>query len=79
MIYDFLFLGIPIVSLLLFIVSLCLYLYAVIKNSKKPHTFTSEQMKKRMIFFVVTSIIMAILVAVVIGFIAILYTAALSM
>ena len=66
---------IPLAVLVLFAVSLILYLTAKHRNKRNPGTYTDRQMKARFIFTVVTGIIAAVMAASVIGIMVLLFTA----
>lgn len=75
MLYDILFFGIPAILLLLFGISLYRYTSAKKENREQPGTHSPEEMKKRKLLLIVLSVIAGVLVAVVIGFIALLFMA----
>ncbi len=72
----FLFFGIPILTVGFFIKSLYGYIKARKTNKEIPDTFPAEEMKKRLVRLVVSSIMMGVLVAAVIGVIWLMYMAA---
>ena len=75
MLYDILFFGIPAVLFVLFGVSLDRYKTAKEENKQNPGTYSPEEMKKRKMMLIIASVIAGILVAVVIGFIALMFMA----
>ena len=75
MLYDILFFGIPAVLFVLFGVSLYRYKTAKEENKQNPDTYSPEEMKKRKMMLIIASVIAGVLVAVVIGFIALLFMA----
>ena len=74
-IFIFLYFSIPAITLVLFVVSLYKYLSAKKANKKSPGTINDEALKRRKTMLIVTSIIFAALVAVIIGFISLLFLA----
>ena len=75
MLYDILFFGIPAVLFVLFGVSLYRYKTAKEENKQNPGTYSPEEMKKRKMMLIIALVIAGILVAVVIGFIALMFMA----
>ena len=69
------FFGIPVLTVGFFIRSLYAYIKARKINKEFPDTFPAEEMKKRIVRLVVSSIMMGVLVAAVIGFIWLMYMA----
>lgn len=69
----------PIASLVFFICSLAAFIIAKKKNKTEPDTYTPEQIKTRKILLIVSSVILGFIVAVIVGFIAILATAVIFM
>ncbi|MBR7161495.1 MAG: hypothetical protein IKD07_03680 [Clostridia bacterium] len=74
-IYYALFFAIPIGTLFFFGISLYRYLSARKANKKNPGTVSEEEIKKRKLLLIVACVIAGVLVAVVIGFIALLFMA----
>jgi hypothetical protein len=70
-----LYFSIPAITLVLFVVSLYKYLSAKKANKKSPGTINDEALKRRKTMLIVTSVIFAALVAVIIGFISLLFLA----
>lgn len=73
--YDLLFFGIPAILIVLFGISVYRYVSAVKQNKEVPGTFSPEEIKKRRIALIVFSVAAGILVAVVIGFVWLLFMA----
>lgn len=73
--YDILFFGIPVSMFLLFGISLYRYIRAKKENRVQPGTYSQEEMKKRKLMLIVSSVIAGVLLAVIIGFVALLYMA----
>ena len=73
--YDVIFFAVPAILLVFFAISLYRYISAKRENEETPDTFSAEEIKKRKIILIVASIIAATLVAIVIGFIAMLFMA----
>lgn len=73
--YDILFLVTPLVLIVFWGISLYRYLSAKKKNKQVPGTFLPEEIKNRKMIFIVLSVISAIFLAVVIGFIVLLFMA----
>ncbi|MBR4292475.1 MAG: hypothetical protein IKT54_02570 [Clostridia bacterium] len=69
----------PAAILLFFICSLVAYISAKKKNKASPGTYTPEQITTRKIFLIVSSIILGVIVAIVVGFMALLATAVIFM
>ena len=74
-IYSFLFFAIPVSMVAFFGISLYRFARAVSANKKNPETFSADEIKKRRLLFIVSAVIAAVLVAVVVGFIALLFMA----
>lgn len=72
---KYIFFGIPLAAILFFIISLFRYICAKIKNKKEPGSFGTEEMKKRKILLIVSSVIVGVLVAVVVAFVVMIYMA----
>ncbi len=66
------FFSIPALLLVLFLISLSSYISAKEQNKAAPGTFTDNEIKNRKIALIVLSVITAVPVAVVIGFIILL-------
>ena len=74
-IYDLIFFAVPAALLVFFGVSLYRYRTAVKQNKRTPDTFPPEEIKKRKTLLIISSVTAAVLVAVVVGFIAMLFMA----
>lgn len=72
---QFIFYGIPIAALWFFFSSLYRYLSAKRKNKTEPDSFSVEEMKKRKLLLIVSSVIAGVLVAVVVAFAILLFSA----
>ncbi len=57
------------------IFSLVFYLSAKIKSQKIPNAYTKQQVNNRLIFLIVTSVVLFLFAVVLVGFIALLYGA----
>ncbi|MBO5023469.1 MAG: hypothetical protein J6D11_04065 [Clostridia bacterium] len=78
MLYDFfeiLYFAIPLAFVIFFIVSLCLYVCAKIRNKKKAGTVEESRVKLYKMLLIISGIIVGVLAAVVISFIAIMFMA----
>ena len=75
LLYDILFFSIPIILIALFGISVYRYVSAKKQNKVAPGTFSDDEIKKRKIMLIVLSVITAVLVAIVIGFIVLLFMA----
>lgn len=75
LIFIFLYFSIPAITLVLWGVSLYKYLSAKKANKKAPGTISEDELKRRKTMLIVTSVIAAVLVAVIIGFIGLLFLA----
>ena len=76
--YDFfeiLYFAIPIAFVIFFIVSLCLFVCAIVKNKKKPGSVEESRVKLYKILLIISGIIVGVLAAVIISFIALLFLA----
>ena len=74
-IYSFLFFAIPVSMVAFFGISLYRFVRAVSANKKNLGAFSADEIKKRRLLFIVSAVIAAVLVAVVVGFIALLFMA----
>lgn len=75
LLYDILFFAIPIILIALFGISVYRYVSAKKQNKAAPGTFSDDEIKKRKIMLIVLSVITAVLAAIVIGFIVLLFMA----
>lgn len=73
--FFLIFYSIPLISLALFIVSLCRYISAKKRNKVAPGTFSDDVIKERKIMLIAMSVILGILVAVFVGFIFLVFSA----
>lgn len=73
--YDIFFFAIPIVLIALFMISADRYVSAKKQNKAAPGTFSDAEIKKRKIALIVLAVIAGVLAAIVIGFIALMFTA----
>ncbi len=74
-IYDILFFAIPIVLLTFWGISIYRFVSAKKKNARDPETFSSSEMKTRKIVLIIASVLAGVILAIVIGFIALLFMA----
>ena len=72
-VYSIILYSIPVIIVVLF--GICLYRYISAKNQNKnaPGTFPPEEILRRKIFLILASIALGIVVAVVLGFIVLMY------
>ena len=75
LLYDILFFSIPIILIALFGISVYRYVSAKKQNKVAPGTFSDDEIKKRKIMLIVLSVITAVLAAIGIGFIVLLFMA----
>lgn len=75
LLYGFLFFAIPISLLVLLGISIYRYVSAKNQNKLAPRTFSDEEIKKRKTMLIVLSVIIGVLVAIVVGFLALLFVA----
>ncbi|MBQ7011579.1 MAG: hypothetical protein IJN63_07720 [Clostridia bacterium] len=66
---------IPVCSVGFFVASLVRYISAIRANKKNKGTYTAEEIRDRRLLLIVSSVILGILVAVVVGFTALLFFA----
>ena len=66
---------IPLVAIIFFIVSICNYVAAKKKYKAEPNDLNAQKKGATKTVLIVSSIIMGVLLVVVIGFIALMYTA----
>lgn len=66
---------IPLVAIIFFIVSICNYVAAKKKYKAEPNDLNAQKKSAAKTVLIVSSIIMGVLLVVVIGFIALMYTA----
>ncbi len=70
---EILFYLIPIGSVAFFIVSLVAFCTSKNANKRSPGSYTEKQLKTRKILLIISSIIMGVMVAVVVGLMALLF------
>ena len=75
LLYDILFFAIPAILILFIGISFYRYRCAKKQNEEVPGTFAPEEIKRRKIMLIIASVAAGVLVAVVIGFIALLFMA----
>ena len=73
--FELLYYLIPIAALIFFLVSLIFFCSAKHKNKKCPGTYSSSQMKSRLVCLIVSSVIFGIIALVFIGFILLIMMA----
>ena len=78
-ILKYLFINAPLAVLIFFICSLVAYISAKKKNKAAPGTYTPEQITTRKILLIVSSVILGVIVAIIVGFMALLATAVIFM
>lgn len=72
---QFLFYGIPVFAVILFIVSLVRYRMAKKQNSQEPGTYSDKEMKQRKLLVTVSGVIAGTFVIIILSFIALLFLA----
>ena len=72
LLYDIFFFAIPLALIALFGISLYRYVSAKKQNKVAPGTFSDEEVKNRKVVLIVLSVVAGVLVAIVIGFIALM-------
>ncbi len=75
LVYDILFFAIPAALLAFWGISIYRYISAKKKNAQAPGSFPAQELKKRKIILAITSVIAGVFLAVVLGFIALLFMA----
>ena len=75
LLYDILFFVIPAILILFIGISFYRYRSAKKQNEEVPGTYSAEEIKRRKIMRIIASVAAGVLVAVVIGFIALLFMA----
>ena len=70
-----LFWGIPLAAVVLFAVSLIRYIDGRRQNKRQPDTVPPQQMRTRQLLLIISATVVGTMLAVVLGFIALLYTA----
>ena len=74
-IYDLIFFGIRVALVCFWAISLYRYLSAKKKNRAVPGSVSDSQLKTRKILLILSSVLAGVLVAIVLGFVLLLYTA----
>ena len=72
---QFLFYGIPVLAVVLFVVCLVRYRMAKKKNSQEPGTYSEKEMKQRKLLVAVLGVIAGTFVMIILSFIAMLFLA----
>ena len=71
--YGILF-GLPIAAEAFLVVSIIRFILAKVKNKRVPYTYTDNQIKTRLILLIVSAAIYLTLIAVIIGFVILLFS-----
>ncbi|MBQ9691995.1 MAG: hypothetical protein IJV70_02425 [Clostridia bacterium] len=74
-IMSFLYFSIPLLAFVFFGVSLYKYLKAKKANKRSPGTFPDQEIKNRKTVLIVASVIAGVLIAILLGFIGLLFLA----
>ena len=72
--YSILF-GLPIAAEAFLVVSIIRFILAKVKNKRVPNSYTDKQIKTRLILLIVSAAIYLTLIAVIIGFILLFFSA----
>lgn len=72
LIVTLIFVGIPLIAFIFFIVSLVRFCMAKHRTKMQPDSISTEEVKNRKTTLIVSSIILAVLLAVIIGFVVLL-------
>lgn len=72
-VYGILF-GLPTAAEAFLVVSIIRFILAKVKNKRVPNTYTDKQIKTRLILLIVSAAIYLTLIAVIIGFILLLFS-----
>lgn len=75
LIFNLLFSAIPVGVLVFFCISQFRYQSAKQQNKRAPDTYSPEDIRQRLILLIVSSVILGVMVAVIIGFIALMFMA----
>ena len=67
--------ALPVAAVVLFVVSLVRYIRARRANRRAPDTYDKGQMTSRLVWLIVTAVIMGIMVTVILGFMLLLFLA----
>ena len=73
-VYGILFV-LPIAAEAFLVVSIIRFILAKVKNKRVPNTYTDKQIKTRLILLIVSAAIFLTLIAVIIGFVLLLFSA----
>ena len=73
LLYEIFFFVIPVILIVFFGISLYRYVSAKNQNKVAPGTFSDDEVKKRKVILIVLSVISCVFVAIVIGFIALMF------
>lgn len=73
LIVTLIFVGIPLIAFIFFIVSLVRFCMARRRIKTEPESISAQDMKKCKTLLIVSSIILVVLLAVIIGFVALIY------
>ena len=71
-VFYVLFFALPFLTVGFFGISLFRYLCAKKANKKNPDTFSSDEIKKRKLLFIISTVVMGVFVTVVVGVIVLL-------
>ncbi len=69
------FIVLPAAALIFFIVSLCGYISACKANKRTPGSFSEMQIKDKKLALIISGVIIAVMLAVIIGFTVLIYLA----
>ena len=72
---QFLVYALPIAAVVLFVISLVRYVCARRANRRAPETYNKRQMTDRLVWLIVTSVIMGVMVTMIVGFICLMMLA----
>lgn len=72
---QFLIYALPIAVMVLFVISLVRYIRAHRANRRAPNTYSKSQMTARLVWLIVTGVIMGAMLAMIIGFMLLLMVA----
>ena len=72
---QFLVYALPIAAVVLFVISLVRYVRARRVNRRAPETYNKRQMTDRLVWLIVTSVIMGVMVTMIVGFICLMMLA----
>lgn len=72
---QFLIYALPIAALVLFVISLVRYICAIRANHRAPDTYSKSQMTARLVWLIVTGVIMSAMMLMIAGFMLLLLMA----